>query len=103
MLQLRNYRLEGWLRLTGGHPYGFQVGDLKLTSSNAFEPPDESAVSGGLMGGAAINVGQGYAHLVQDLRADTCCTPGFAHGLHDARHTETVARAAEQCERQKLG
>jgi hypothetical protein len=69
------------LRPTGGHPYGFQAGDLKLTSSNAFEPPDEPAVSGGLTG-AAINVGEFYAHLVQDLRADTYCTPRFAHGLH---------------------
>ena len=24
---------EGWLSLTGGHPYGFQAGDLKLTSN----------------------------------------------------------------------
>jgi predicted dehydrogenase len=29
---------EGWLSLTGGHPYGFQAGNLKLTSSVAFPP-----------------------------------------------------------------
>ena len=52
---------EGWLRLTGSHPFGFQAGDLKLMSNIPFATPDEPAVSGGFMG-AAINVGELYAH-----------------------------------------
>ena len=59
---------EGWLSLTGDHPYGFQAGDLKLTSNVPFVTPEEPAVSGGFMG-AAINVGEVYAHLVRDLHA----------------------------------
>ena len=51
---------EGWLSLTGGHPYGVQAGDLKLTSNVEFVPPEKPAVSGGLLG-AAINVGEIYA------------------------------------------
>ncbi|HXE33861.1 MAG TPA: hypothetical protein VN087_08115 [Verrucomicrobiae bacterium] len=91
---------EGWLFLTGGHAYGFQAGDLKLTSSVGFVPPEEAAVSGGFMG-AAINVGEVYAHLVRDLHAGTYSTPGFEHALHNARLIDIVRRAAERGERQK--
>ena len=92
---------EGWLSLTGDHPYGFQAGDLKLRSNVAFVPPEEPAVSGGLMS-AAINVGEVYAHLVRDLHAGTYSTPGFEHALHNARLIEAVRRAAERGKRQKV-
>jgi predicted dehydrogenase len=92
---------EGWLSLTGDHPYGFQAGDLKLTSTIPFEAPEEAVVSGGFMG-AAINVGEVYAHLVRDLHAGTYSTPGFEHAVHNARLIEAVRRAAERGERQKL-
>jgi predicted dehydrogenase len=65
---------EGWLSLTGDHPYGFQAGDVTLTSNIPFEAPEEAGVSGGFMG-AAINVGEVYAHLVRDLHAGTYSTP----------------------------
>ncbi len=92
---------EGWLSLTSGHPYGFQAGDLKLTSNVAFVTPEEAAVSGGLMG-AAINVGEVYAQLVRDVHAGTYSTPGFEHALHNARLIEAVRRAGERGERQKV-
>ena len=38
---------DGWLSLTSDHPYGFQAGDLKLTSNVPFATPEEAAVSGG--------------------------------------------------------
>jgi predicted dehydrogenase len=93
---------EGRLSLTGGHPYGFQAGPLKLTSNVAFFPPEEAAVSGGLMG-AAINVGEIYAQLTRDLHAGTYSTPGFEHALHNARLVEAVRHAAERGERQMVG
>ncbi len=92
---------EGWLSLTSDHPYGFQAGDLKLTSNIPFATPDEAAVSGGFRG-AAINVGEVYAHLVRDVQVGTYNTPGFTHALHNARLIEAVRRAAEQGERQKF-
>jgi predicted dehydrogenase len=92
---------EGWLKLTGGHPYGFQAGDLKLASSVPFEAPEEATVSGGFMG-AAINVGEVYAHLVRDVHAGTCGTPGFEHALHNARLIDAVRRAAVRGERQQV-
>jgi predicted dehydrogenase len=92
---------EGWLSLTGGHPYGFQAGDLKVTSSIPFATPEEAAVYGGFMG-AAINVGEVYDHLVRDLHAGTYSTPGFEHALHNTRLIEAVRRAGERGVRQKL-
>jgi predicted dehydrogenase len=92
---------EGWLSLTGGHPYGFQAGDLKLTSNFPFMTPEEPAVSGGFMG-AVINVGEVYAHIVRDLHAGTYSTPGFDHALHNARLIDAVRRAAERGKRQQV-
>jgi predicted dehydrogenase len=92
---------EAWLSLTSNHPYSFQAGDLKLLSNIPFAIPDEPAVSGGFMG-AAINVGEVYAHLVRDLREGTYTTPGFDHAFHNARLIEAVRRAAERGERQKI-
>jgi predicted dehydrogenase len=92
---------EGWLRLTSCHPYGFQAGDIELTSNVPFAAPEEASVSGGFMG-AAINVGEVYASLVRDLRAGTYSTPGLQHALHNARLIEAVVRAAERGERQKV-
>jgi predicted dehydrogenase len=92
---------EGRLRLTGGHPYGFQAGDLELTSNVPFVMPEKPAVSGGFLG-AAINIGEVYVHLVRDLHVGTYSTRGFAHALHNARLIDAVRRAAERGERQKL-
>lgn len=92
---------EGWLRLTSDHPYSFQGGDIKLTSSVPFAIPEEASASGGFMG-AAINVGEVYASLVRDLRAGTYSTPGLEHALHNARLIEAVMRAGERGERQNV-
>jgi predicted dehydrogenase len=92
---------RAWVSLTSDHPYSFQAGDLKLNSNVGFAAPDEPAVSGGFMG-AAINVGEVYAHLVRDLRAGTYNTPGFEHALHNARLIEAVRRAGERGERQQI-
>ena len=92
---------EGWLSLTSNHPYGLQAGDLKLASNISFATPDSAAVSGGFMG-AAINVGEVYAHLVRDLHAGTYSTPGLDQAFHNARLIEAVRRAAARGERQKL-
>jgi predicted dehydrogenase len=92
---------DGWLNLSGRHPYGFQCGDLKLTSNVAFARPEEAAVSGGFMG-AAINVGEVYACLLRDLHAGAYNAPDFEYALHNARLIEAVKRADELGVRQKL-
>ena len=92
---------EAWLSLTSDHPSAFQAGDAMLRSNIPFVAPDEPAVSGGYMG-AAINVGEVYAHLVRDLREGTYTTPGFDHALHNARLIDAIRRASERGERQKI-
>ena len=92
---------EGSFTLTSDHPYGCQAGDLKLTSNVPFAAPDEHTVPGGFMG-AAINVGEVYAHLLRDLQTGTYTVPDFEHALHNARLVEVVTRAGERGERQKL-
>jgi predicted dehydrogenase len=92
---------EAWLSLTSDHPSAFQAGDPTLRSNIPFVAPDEPAVSGGYMG-AAINVGEVYAHLVRDLREGTYTTPGFDHALHNARLIDAIRRASERGERQKI-
>ena len=92
---------DGWLNLSGGHSYGFQCGDLKLTSNVAFVKPEEAAVSGGFMG-ASINVGEVYAYLLRDLHAGAYNAPDFEHALHNARLIEAVRRSGELGERQKV-
>jgi predicted dehydrogenase len=92
---------DGWLNLSGGHPYGFQCGHLNLTSNFAFVRPEEAAVSGGFMG-ASINVGEVYAYLLRDLHAGAYNAPDFEHALHNARLIEAVKRADELGERQTI-
>jgi predicted dehydrogenase len=83
---------DGWLSLTGGTLFGVQGGDLMLSSSAAFEAPDEPAASGAV--GPAINVGELYARLAGDLRTGSRSAPGFAHAAHNARLIAAVAEAA---------
>jgi len=92
---------DGWLNLSGGHPHGFQCGDLNLTSNVAFVRPEEAAVCGGFMG-ASINVGEVYAYLLRDLHAGAYNAPDFELALHNARLIEAVKRADELGVRQKL-
>src|SRR5579864_224002 len=92
---------NGWLSLTSSHPYGFQAGDLKLTLNIPFEKPQAAVVSDGFMG-SAINVGEVYAYLIRDLHAGTYNTATFRHALHNARLIESVRRADERGERQRV-
>ena len=98
---------EGWLRLTGSHPAGVQVGDLKLSSNVDFVEPDAPVATGfgptaaEIWNGASINVGEVYASLGRDLAAGTFETPGFAHALRNSRLVEAVELAAQTGERQR--
>ncbi|XEY16313.1 Gfo/Idh/MocA family oxidoreductase [Azospirillum sp. HJ39] len=98
---------RGWLKITGNHLAGVQVGDLTLSSSVAFDPPDAPVASGvgpaaaDFWVGAAINVGEVYASLARDLAAGTHRTPGFGHAVHNSRLVAAVERAARTGERQR--
>jgi predicted dehydrogenase len=99
---------DGWLRLTGNHLAGVQVGDITLSASIDFAAPDAPVATGvgptaaAFWAGAAINVGEVYASLGRDLVAGTYHTPGFAHALHNSRLVQAVERAAQTGERQLI-
>lgn len=84
---------DGWLSLTGGTLFGVQGGDLSLASSAAFEAPESPAA--GNVPGPAINVGELYARLAEDIRRGTRSAPGFDRAAHNARLITAVAEAAE--------
>ncbi|MDQ2139982.1 Gfo/Idh/MocA family oxidoreductase [Alcaligenaceae bacterium B3P038] len=98
----------GVLTLTGNHLAGVQVGDLTLSASVAFNPPDRPIANGvgptaaSFWAGAAINVGEVYASLVHDITAGTFITPGFTHAVHNLQLIEAVKRAAQTGTRQRL-
>ncbi|MFD6100167.1 Gfo/Idh/MocA family protein [Nocardiopsis flavescens] len=91
---------EGWLRLTGDHPAGVQVGDLALASSADFDAPDTPVATGTgptaaeVWDGASLNVGEVYASLARDIADGTRRTPGFARALHNSRLVARVEEAA---------
>jgi predicted dehydrogenase len=98
---------DGWLKLTGNHLAGVQVGDLTLSSSLEFAAPETPVASGvgptaaDFWAGASINVGEVYASLARDLTSGTYKTPGFDHALHNGRLVAAVERAAKTGERQR--
>lgn len=98
---------DGWLKLTGNHLAGVQVGDLSLSASVDFAAPDMPVATGvgptaaPFWAGAATNVGEVYASLGRDLLTGTYNTPGFTHALHNSRLVESVERAALTGERQR--
>ncbi|MDT0443480.1 Gfo/Idh/MocA family oxidoreductase [Streptomyces johnsoniae] len=97
---------DGWLRLTGDHPAGVQVGDLALSSSVAFTEPDRPVATGTgptateIWTGASINVGEVYAGLARDITNGTHHTPGFAHAVHNSRLVARVEQASRTGRRQ---
>ena len=97
---------DGWLKLTGNHPAGVQVGDLALSSNVDFTAPDSPAATGTgpttaeIWNGASINVGEVYASLARDIVNGTYHTPGFGHAVHNSRLIARVEQAARTGHRQ---
>lgn len=91
---------EGWLKLTGGFPFGFQAADLALTSSASFEQPDAAAV-GADAPPPAINVGEAYVALAGDIRNGTATAAGFDAAVRSSRLIAAVTEAARTGMRQQ--
>ena len=90
---------EGRLRLAGGHPHGFQAGELRLEADNTFPAPDLPGAAGLAM--AAANVAEVYAQLSRDIRASTWTVPDFAHATRLTRLVEAVGVAGRTGVRQQ--
>jgi predicted dehydrogenase len=101
----RPFRMEvvgtaGTLNLTGGHPYGFQAGELFLETALPHKPLDAPAATG--LTGATANVGELYARFAKDIRDGQEETPDFARAVEVHRLVAAVTRAAETGQRQKV-
>jgi predicted dehydrogenase len=99
----------GSLTLRGQHLAGVQVGDLVLSASVPFAPPEPPVASGAVgptaaafWEGAPINVGEVYASLARDIATGRFDTPGFDHALHNSRLVAAVQQAAQTGVRQRL-
>jgi predicted dehydrogenase len=98
----------GSVQLSGHHAAGAQVGDVTLSASVDFEPPEQPLASGAgptsadFWLGASINVGEVYASLARDLTSGEFQTPGFDHALHNSRLIAAVDRAAKLGTRQRI-
>lgn len=91
----------GTLHLLGGHPHGFQAGELRLEVDGDDVPLSAPFASGGLRG-AAANVGEVYAMLVRDIRDKTQTVPDFAHAARLTYVIAILTHAAESRQRQYL-
>lgn len=98
---------KGWLRLSGHHPAGVQVGDIALSTDVDFTAPDApvsigvSTTAADVWAGSSINVGEVYASLRRDMLEGSFHTPGFQHALGNARLIAAVERAARSGQRQR--
>ena len=91
----------GMLRLLGGHPHGFQAGELRLEVDGEDVALEAPRAVGGLEG-AAANVGEIYAGLVDDIHAGTWTVPDFVHAARLTRVVAAVTRAADTGTRQAV-
>ena len=91
---------EGSLTLHGGHPYGFQAGELRLEADVPFDPPEAPAAPD--LAGPTANVGELYARFAEDIRRDEFRTPDFAHAVALHRVLEAVATAASSGHGQQI-
>lgn len=83
---------DGWLRLVGGDPRGFQAGTLTLHSSVDVEAPSRVIP----LTGPAANVAQVYSALAQDILTGTRTVTDFGHATeltHLIDHVLETARS----------
>jgi len=92
---------KGSLALRGGHPYGFQAGDLLLEASIPFQAPD--LLSAPEFKGPLTNVGELYARLALDLLRQEHIVPDFAHAVQLHQLIRSVGIAAETGVRETAG
>lgn len=102
---------DGWLMLAGGSMFGFQGGDLTLTASVPFDDPETPAI-GRDAPAPAINVGELYARLANDLqglkglqglhRGKHAAVAGFDEALRVARLVEQVGSASRSGTRERI-
>ncbi len=92
---------DATLRLVGGHPHGFQAGEIRLEVDGVAEALEAPLAVGGLSG-AAANVGEVYAELGRNIREGARTVADFTHAARLTRLMAAVTRAAETGDCQPL-
>jgi predicted dehydrogenase len=101
----RPFQLElsgerGWLKIAGGLPGGFQVGNLQLETNISVEPAPELAVPE-LRTSAAAYVAEAYTRFGEQIRTGIITVPDFAAAARLTRLLETIEVAAQSGTRQR--
>jgi predicted dehydrogenase len=85
---------EGTLQIEGHHPGGYQCGALTVTTSAPSGSRPAAEVRG--LEGAAINVGQLWARLENDIRTGSRTVPDFEDAVRLTRLLDTIDEASAE-------
>ena len=91
---------QGWLKITGAHPGGYQVANLRLETSLPAEPLPESVASE--LTGPPANVAAAYAQFAHDIRHDVYTAADFNVAVRLTRLLDAIDRASDSGRRQYL-
>ena len=101
----RSFSLEligeaGWLKISGGHPGGYQVGLLNLETSFPSEPLAPLVAAD--LDGPPINVAEHYMRFAEDIRSDSRSVPDFEVAVRLTRLLDAIDKASVEGQRQRL-
>jgi len=90
---------KGWLKISGGHAGGYQVGFLKLETSFPSEP-QPAPIAPDLRGGA-LNLAESYTRFGSDIRNGTRTVPDFEVAVRLTRLLQAIDQASNEGRRQQ--
>ncbi len=90
---------EGSLTLRGGHPAGFQAGNLTLDATVPLPAGGAPAVTG--LSGPPVSLSEEYARLAQDIRDGNTSVASFEHAVKLHRFLRSLEAAVETGQSQK--
>ncbi|WP_373079948.1 Gfo/Idh/MocA family protein [Zhongshania sp.] len=101
----RSFSLElvgenGWLKISGGHPGGYQVGLLNLETSFPSEPLTPLVATG--LDGPPLNVAEHYMRFAKDIRSGAQSVPDFDVAMRLTQLLDTIDLAATKGQRHRL-
>lgn len=101
----REFSLEligdnAWLKISGGHIGGYQVGLLKLETSLPSTPPAPLVTAG--LDGPPLNVAEHYTRFADDIRSGVRTVPDFSAAVRLTRLLAVIDQASAKGRRQYL-
>lgn len=90
---------DGWIKISGAHPGGYQVSNLTIETSVAGVRRPAPVTE---LKGAPANVGEAYSRLAVDIRSGERSVPDFAAAVRLTRLLDAVDQASRSGTRQQL-